>query len=82
MSTDMLIRLDLIKPRPVHRAISTLMLEVCLVAGFLCLTPAYFLLLRLGFSYLHLPNTYSEVFYPSFAWQISSRPHRTPIQSP
>ncbi len=79
MSTNMLIRLDLMKSRAMPRAISTLMLEVCLVAGFLCLTPSYFLLLSLGFSYLNLPNTYSEAFYPSFAWINSARPHRTPI---
>ena len=82
MSTDMLIRLDLMKSSVVPRVISTLMLEVCLVAGFLCLTPTYFLLLSLGFSYLHLPNTYSEVFYPSFALQFSARPNKTPIQNP
>jgi hypothetical protein len=82
MSTDVLIRLDLIKSRAVPRAIPTLSLEVCLVAGFLCLRPSYFLLLRFRLSYLPLPNTYLEAFYPSFALQISTRPNRTPIQSP
>jgi len=82
MSTDMLIRLDLIKSRTVPRATPTLSLEVCPVAGFLRLTPSHFLLSRFRFSYLPLPNTYLEVFYPSFAWQTSASPNRTPIQNP
>jgi hypothetical protein len=59
-----------------------LWLEVCPVAGFLCLAPSNFLLLSFRFSHLHLSNTYSEAFYPPFALQISARPDRTPIQNP
>ena len=82
MSIDMLIRLDLMKSRAVPRVIPTCWLEVCPVAGFLCLAPSYFLLLRFRFFYLPLPNTYSEAFYSSFARQISAGPNRTPIQNP
>jgi hypothetical protein len=82
MSIDILIRLDHMKSWAVPRAIPILMLEVCPVAGFLCLAPLNFLLLSFRFSHLHLSNTYSETFYPPFALQISARPDRTPIQSP
>jgi hypothetical protein len=82
MNTDMLIRLDLIESRAVSPAIPTLSLEVCPVAGFLCLTPSNFPLLRFRYSYLHLTKTYSEAFYPSFAWDKSARPNKTPIQNP
>ena len=82
MSTDMLIRPDLFKSRAVPRAIPILILDVCPVAGFLCLTSSNILLLRFRLSYLPLPNTYVKAFYPSFALQISTRPNRTPIQNP
>lgn len=82
MSTDMLIRLDLMKSRAVPRFIPTLILEVCPVDGFLCLTPSNILLLRYRCSCLPLPNNHSEAFYPSLVWQNSARPNRTPIQNP
>ena len=82
MSTNMLIRLDLMESMADLPLVLKLWLEVCPVAGFLCLAPSHFLLLIFRFSHLHLSNTYSEACYPSFAWQISARPHRTPIQNP
>ena len=82
MSTNMLIRLDCMESMADLLIAITLWLEVCPVAGFLCLAPSNFLLLSFIFSNLHLPNNYSEDFYPSFAWHKSSRPNRTPIQNP
>ena len=82
MSTNMLIRLDLIESMADLLLVLTLWLEVCPVAGFLCLAPSNFLLLSFRYSYLHLPDANSEDLFLSFARHKSAHPHRTPIQNP
>ena len=67
MSTNMLIRHDLMESMPDLPLVLKLWLEVCPVAGFLCLAPSHFLLLSFRiFSFASLTNTYSEACYPSF----------------
>ena len=82
MSTNMLIRLDLIESMADLPLVLKLWLEVCPVAGLLCLAPSHFLLLIFGFSYLHLPDANSEALFLSFARHGSAHPHRTAIQNP
>jgi hypothetical protein len=82
MSTNLLIRLDPMKPRPDLRTVSIFSPEVCLVVVFQLLMLSNVLLLSFRFSYFHHPNTTPQVFYPYFAWRNSLRPIKTPIQNP
>jgi hypothetical protein len=82
MSTNMLIRLDLMESMADLLLVLTLWLEVCPVAGFLCRATSCILLLSFRFLCFYLPDANSEALFLSFALHKSACLHRTAIQNP